>query len=362
MRTPHPPNEVERLEALDRYAVMDTRHEPAFDDIARLAGQVCRTPIAQVNFVDRSRVWSKANIGFPEEDVSRTLSFCTHVIASGEMIHVTDAYVDTRFRLSPLVIQGPRIRFYAGVPIIDAGGFTVGTLCVMAPEPRSLDATQLGSLEALGRQAATLLQSRRHTAVAEATADGEKRSAEIVRAEGDELRRLVKQMPAAVWATDRQLRITESLGAGTASMHMTPREVIGKTLFEFFGTDEPAFPPIAAHLRAMRGETPTPMRWSGWYRTFEVHVEPFHDEHGQIAGSLGMAIDVTERARLERELADAEAKYRKLLETIRGDIVIDGTTEPAIAAETSEPVPAVTVGSRSRVAAPTNVVRIDATR
>jgi PAS domain-containing protein len=104
------------------------------------------------------------------------------------------------------------------------------------------------------------------------------------------------------------------------------------------------------------------MRWSGWYRTFEVHVEPFHDERGEIVGSLGMAMDITERARTERELADSEAKYRKLLETIRGDIVVDGTMEPAIAAETSEPAPAVTVGSRSRVASPTNVVRIDATR
>jgi PAS domain S-box-containing protein len=362
MRSPLPPNELERLEALGRYAVMDTRHEPAFDDIARLAGQVCRTPIAQVNFVDRNRVWSKANIGFPEADISRTLSFCTHVIASGEMIHVTDAYVDTRFRLSPLVIQGPRIRFYAGVPIIDAGGFTVGTLCVMAPEPRSLDATQLGSLEALGRQAATLLQSRRHTAVAEATAIGEKRTAEQFRAKGDELRHLVDQMPAAVWATDRHLRFTASLGAGAVNLHMSPREVIGKTLFEFFHTDEPAFPPIAAHLQALRGETPAPMRWSGWYRTFEVHVEPFHDERGEIAGSLGMAMDITERARMERELADAEAKYRKMLDALRGDIVVDGTTEPAIPAET-EPHPAYSpVSARSRGAAPTNVVRIDATR
>jgi PAS domain S-box-containing protein len=185
--------------------------------------------------------------------------------------------------------------------------------------------------------------------------------ADMVRAEEGELRRLVEQMPGVLWATDRQLRFTAAMGAGAPGLHMNPRDVVGKTLFEFFRTDEPAFPPIAAHLQALRGETPAPMRWSGWYRTYEVHIEPFRDEGGEIIGSLGTAMDVTERARTERELAEAETKYRNMLDAIRSDVVVDKASAPTTEA-TPAPRPAAAAGSRARGAAPTNVVHIDATR
>jgi PAS domain-containing protein len=104
------------------------------------------------------------------------------------------------------------------------------------------------------------------------------------------------------------------------------------------------------------------MRWSGWYRTYEVHVEPFRDEGGEIVGSLGTATDITSRARMERELAEAETKYRNMLDAIRSDIVVDKPSAPTSDAKPA-PHPAVAAAtSRSRGAAPTNVVHIDATR
>ena len=45
----HPENEAERLAALRRYQVLDSKSEQAFDEIVELASQICQTPIALVS-------------------------------------------------------------------------------------------------------------------------------------------------------------------------------------------------------------------------------------------------------------------------------------------------------------------------
>lgn len=48
--------EAQRLAALQSHAIMDTAPEEAFDQLARLAAQVCAVPMALVNFVDAAPV------------------------------------------------------------------------------------------------------------------------------------------------------------------------------------------------------------------------------------------------------------------------------------------------------------------
>lgn len=65
-------------------------------------------------------------------------------------------------------------------------------------------------------------------------------------------RLMTDRIPGVVWATDAELRFTASFGAGLQALALQPSEVIGKTLFEYFHTEDAAFPPIAAHARALR--------------------------------------------------------------------------------------------------------------
>ena len=60
---PRPEGEPERLEALREMAILDTLPEQAYDDVARLAAQICDVPIALVSLIDDTRQWFKSRAG-----------------------------------------------------------------------------------------------------------------------------------------------------------------------------------------------------------------------------------------------------------------------------------------------------------
>jgi PAS domain S-box-containing protein len=164
-----------------------------------------------------------------------------------------------------------------------------------------------------------------------------KRAEEILRQKGTRLRLLVEQMPAILWTTDPDLRFTSSMGAGLANLNLQPNQVVGMSLFEYFGTSDPDFLPIATTRRALAGESVTyEFTWQN--RTFHVHVEPFLDSTGQCVGTIGAALDITERKRAEQKLRESEELHRAIAELTSdygyvcqvysdGNIVLESVTE-----------------------------------
>jgi len=157
-----PPNETLRLQALYRYQILDTSAEKAFDDLTLLAFQICQTPIALISLIDRDRQWFKSKIGLEASETSRDLAFCAHAILREEPLIVEDALTDHRFCNNVFVTGEAHIRFYAGVPLITPDGYRLGTICVIDQVSRQLTASQIESLEALGRQVINLLELRRN--------------------------------------------------------------------------------------------------------------------------------------------------------------------------------------------------------
>ena len=49
---PLPANEAARLAALDRYDILGTDREQAYDDFTRLAAHICGTPMALIGLID----------------------------------------------------------------------------------------------------------------------------------------------------------------------------------------------------------------------------------------------------------------------------------------------------------------------
>ena len=178
MKAAKPRNEAARLEALRQYNVLDTEAEQSFDDLAFLASHVCGTPIALITLVDQDRQWFKSAVGFPARETPRDISFCAHAILQAGPTLVRDALDDERFADNPLVTAAPRIRFYAGTPLVTPEGFPLGTLCVIDRVPRELKPAQLEALRALGRQVMAQLELRREVAFLRRTLDRHKRAEE----------------------------------------------------------------------------------------------------------------------------------------------------------------------------------------
>lgn len=160
-RPPRPEHEAERLRALHRLGVLDTGAERAYDDLVKIAAGICGVPMGAVSLIDAERQWFKARLGIEDAQTSRETSFCAHAILDpSDVLVVADATRDERFHDNPMVAGGPRIRFYAGAPLVDADGHAVGALCVMDAEPRQLQDFQREALRALSRQVWALLELR----------------------------------------------------------------------------------------------------------------------------------------------------------------------------------------------------------
>jgi len=149
VQLPLPENEVARLENLRSYAILDTPPEQAFDDLTRLAAYICGTPIALIGFIDLHRQWFKSRHGLEVPETSRDSSFCAHVVCDGKPMIVPDTFQDPRFADNPLVLHEPRIRFYAGAPLILEDGSCVGSLCLIDTRPRLVAETDLARLHDL---------------------------------------------------------------------------------------------------------------------------------------------------------------------------------------------------------------------
>lgn len=158
-----PANEERRLAALRGLAILDTAPESTFDDLVAIAAAICGVPMAAVTLVDAGRQWFKARQGLDDSETPRELSFCGHAILGHGVFVVPDTLEDERFRDNPVVTGGPGVRFYAGAPLLDAGGLPVGVLCVMDRTPRRLAVYQLQALEALSRQVSAQMELRRVT-------------------------------------------------------------------------------------------------------------------------------------------------------------------------------------------------------
>jgi PAS domain S-box-containing protein len=164
MKARPPENETARLDALQRYAILDTLPEQEFEDLSRLAALICGTPIAMVSLVDADRQWFKSKVGLDASETPRDIAFCAHAILQPDVMVVPDALADERFRNNPLVTGEPHVRFYAGTPLITQEGYALGTLCVMDRVPRNMSPEQKDALKALGNLVVTQLELRRSVA------------------------------------------------------------------------------------------------------------------------------------------------------------------------------------------------------
>ncbi len=143
-----PANEEERLAVLNRYEILDTPPEGAFDKIASLAQCVFKVPIALVALIDKEQVFFKANVGMgTTTHVDRGISLCSLAILQDGVTVFENAPEDPCLLHNPLVAGNFGLRFYAGAPITTHDGYRVGTVCIVDHKPRQFSVDQRYILE-----------------------------------------------------------------------------------------------------------------------------------------------------------------------------------------------------------------------
>jgi len=324
MKAPLSPNETQRLEALRRYKILDTLPEQDFDDLTLLAQQICQVPIALISLVDESRQWFKSRVGVSHTETPLEYAFCPYAILDpSEMLVVQDAQQDPRFAESPRVTGGPKIRFYAGAPLVTPDGLALGTLCVIDNVPRDLTAEQKAALRSLSRIVISQLELRRNLA-AHLQLKDQLQSLNASLEHKVEARTRDLRIAATAFESQESLMITDADGvilrvnrAFTECTGYASEEAVGMTprLLKSGRHD-------AEYYETLWGTLLRTGKWQGeiWDRRKNGEVYPslltitaVRDNNGVITHFVGSHIDIT-----DRKLAEEKIQHLAFYDTLTG--------------------------------------------
>jgi two-component system, cell cycle sensor histidine kinase and response regulator CckA len=300
---PMPADEEARLAALRSYEVLDTPAEQEFDNLTRLAAQICGAPIALVTLVDASRQWFKARLGLESSETSRDIAFCAHAILGNELFEIGDTLEDGRFATNPLVSGEPGIRFYAGAPLRAASGHNLGTLCVIDRVPRQLQEGQREAMRILADEVMARLEMRRQVLEM-------RRTQESLRV----LSRVIEASPTGVLIADARQPDLPLVYVNPAFEGITGHsaaDVIGRNCRFLQGTDrdQPDLAPLREALTSAQPVTVTLRNYRKDGTPFwnELRLAPVTGPDGALSHFVGIQTDVTARKQMDEELRRSEA-------------------------------------------------------
>jgi len=314
------PSHDERLKALRQYNVLDTAPEPAFDDLTRLASQVCAAPIALLSLMDADRHWFKSVHGIPAEKLPREVSFCTVTALQRDLVVVADAAKDERFANDPMVVGAPTVRFYAGVPLVSPQGHVLGTLCVMGPEPATLTFHQSSALRSLSRQAISQLELRRNIAELARSIDGHERTEEALRQAESKYRSIFENVSEGIFQTSPEGKfISANRKLARIYGFSSPEELIAS--FSDVARQlyvNPArrseFIRLMEHQDEITGFESEIFDQSGNVLWIVENARAVRDAAGRLLYYEGTVEDITVRRRHEEALQRSEARFRSIWE------------------------------------------------
>ncbi|WP_406146824.1 GAF domain-containing SpoIIE family protein phosphatase [Streptomyces sp. NBC_01012] len=156
-------SELERLEAL-RLAGLSASADPGMDRFARLVTRLLRVPVSLVSLLESDRQVFPGMVGLAEPWAGQRAtplshSFCQHVVIDGRPLILRDTREHPRTCAS-LAIPDLQVIAYAGMPLTDADGHVLGSLCAIDHEPREWSAEELQDLEDLTTACSVEMQLR----------------------------------------------------------------------------------------------------------------------------------------------------------------------------------------------------------
>jgi len=307
---PIPADEKQRLAALQRYAILDSDPENAFDDVVRLAKRLFDVPVALIALVDQDRLWFKSIDGRDVKEIPRDLAFCSYTILSDDILVIPDATRDELYRDNPRVKGEPNIRFYAGAPIITKEGHRIGTFCLLDFKPRDgFSDTDAVLLRDLARIAMSQIEMRAkiNEAAEQARQNVDVRE-QLAFAEA-QVRYFFEYAPVSVAMFDNQMRYVISSDSWQETFGQIGNDCIGKRHSDLM----PFLPKewLAQHQACLAGEEidvaedrlKLPDGRELWLRRI---LRPWRTADGSIGGIIVFNENITEQRAIQQQLVQAQ--------------------------------------------------------
>lgn len=150
-----------RLSALAETGILDTRPEPEFDAITRIAAEYFRADSVLLGFADESRLWIKSHCGEQVRELPRRDSVFEMVLAENGPVVVSDISLSPEIRPCVLPLRRLSPSSFASVPVRSHNGKILGVLTIFTRQPRRIAPAELRMLENMADMAATQLELRR---------------------------------------------------------------------------------------------------------------------------------------------------------------------------------------------------------
>ncbi len=308
-----------RLEAIDLYQLADLPQDPALDDIARLAGQLCGAPAAGIGIVQRDGTSLIGTHGLSAGMLPRQTLPCETTIEAEGIYQVPDARRDPAFAPAGFVLGDARFSFYAGAPIQTPRGIAIGSLFVLDTQPRKLSPTQLDGLEALSHMVTTRLELILRVRDTQRSSRARQRVEAALTVEKNFVAAVLDTVGALVIVFDPTGRIVRFNRACEIISGYRSADLVGKFAWERLIPQEDV-PRYIADFEAIRqGHFPTAFEnfWlasDGSRRHISWSATALLDSHGQVAFLIATGIDVTVQRIAETSIRESEARYRQIVE------------------------------------------------
>ena len=288
-----PKNEEERLTKLRELLILDTPPEEIFDNLAKLANNVCGTSVAFISLIDNDRQWFKSMIGLNGiVETPRDIAFCAHTITCSDVMEVCDASSDPRFCNNPLVTDHPNILFYAGAPIM-LGEEVMGTLSVIDSKVKSLTSLQKKLLKDLAQYIACILTYRKDSLSQNKNITN--LLSGIVQTSEDAIVSKTLDGIITSWNTGAEnifgYKSEEIIGRRITTLFPEERLDEEESLMRFIKHGQPIL-----HYETIR------VRKGGERIDVSVSLSPIRDSSGQVIGATKIAREITNRKKNEKRI------------------------------------------------------------
>jgi len=314
-----PTSELPRVQAFEQYELAGMPHDPALDDIARLAAQLCNAPVAAITFIDKDIVTLPGRFGIDITSAPRNSLPCETTVAGDGVYQIPDARRDPEYAPGGIPVGDRRYRFYAGAPIFTASGVAIGCILVLDTAARKLTSSQVESLEALSHSVSTRIELSLRVREMDRSTRAQRRVEGALTVERNFVSAVLDTVGALVVVFDTAGRIVRFNRACEIISGYNSSELVGKYAWERLIPDHDVAEYIDSFERIRSGDFPTTYEnyWlasDGTQRRISWSATALVDSQGQVAFIIATGIDVTVQRVAETQIRESESRYRHLIE------------------------------------------------